>query len=278
MRYEPGPLEKWLDTVKLNLYKHPDGSGDMDWLHVNVGIEGSGKSNTGAYMCYRVDQSITGKQVVYDYETLRNAVHVSKPCSTIMIDEGAEMLNSRQSMSGENIELVKMFARMREKHLFVVVNIPEIRILDVNLRAFRLRSLSRCRVKYNPRTQKITKGWTNFFSRAKALRIRPDASNKMIFPRATFSQKIPDMSKVAPDFWREYRELKKSFVDEKERLEKERLERKKQEKTRTELVKLSNAELTELLSLPIDQRAMFAVEKKYQLTKHGWAKEVTINV
>lgn len=114
-----------------------------DWVHMNYGIEGSGKSTLGMYACTKVDPSFNIDRIVFTMDQFKEALKDVKRGQAIMADEMAELMFSRDWNTKESKELVKYMMIMRHRNAFLWMNIPDFKYVDVYVRQGRLRSLTR---------------------------------------------------------------------------------------------------------------------------------------
>lgn len=114
---------------------------DWDMTFVVDGAEGSGKSVFAMQMAYFCDPTITLDRVVFTPRELMKAVREATKYQAIIYDEAYTGLSARAAMSLINRTLVKMFAEMRQKNLFVFVVMPCFFDLDKYLALWRSRAL-----------------------------------------------------------------------------------------------------------------------------------------
>lgn len=176
---------------------------DYDWLHVIVGPEGIGKTSLGWSMCKHIDPDFNGHDdAVFSYKELVDAVD-GYTGKAILIDEGAMVFYSRESMNSVNKKAIKLMTAIRTKNLFIVICIPNFWILDKYIREHRVKTVSRVVKRgwqwhFSPRTVK-------FFVRDKKRPIQT------IWPPFDFRDSFPDASKLWPDEWAEYKKKKESL-------------------------------------------------------------------
>ena len=180
---------------------------DDDWLHINDGLEGSGKSTLGLHMCKIIDPDFTIDNIAMDRTEVNKILYSvkkgEKKYSAIMIDEGGSILFSREAMSAKNKEMVKSFmANVRALNVFVVVNTPNIFFMDNYIKTHRLKSWTRV----------YRKGLFGFFSRRQAIEIvkNYNKKDKKIFLEPAF---YDTFDKMQDKLWLEYYMKKQKYVE-----------------------------------------------------------------
>ncbi len=164
-----------MDLIKANIKT------DRDWMHCNVGNEGTGKSTLGIEICQYIDPTFNVERITFTPEELQMAVQKADKYQAIMMDEGIESLFVRKTMASATINLVQMFAQIRYKNLFFCVNIPDWFLLESYTRGHRVKSL--CRIVN--RTQK--KGTYSFFGKRRIRLIKKDDMKKVTeYPEPAF--------------------------------------------------------------------------------------------
>jgi len=143
-------MENNLDTVK-KLMEHRD----QDWLHINIGQEGSGKSTLGLRMAQYFDDDFDVDNIVFTPDQFISRSKKLEQYSAIVVDEGANVFYSRDAMTKGVKKAVKFLTQMRELNLFIIINIPNFFIIDKYIREHRTKSMSRA----------IKPGWFHFYSK-----------------------------------------------------------------------------------------------------------------
>lgn len=188
-------LEKNLDGIKEFLRQ------DNDWLHVNFGYQGTGKSTLLIRMCQAIDPDFCHERITFTPEQFLNALRTATYYQAICADEGATIWFCRNLMSSEVRDSTEILSMIRAKRLFIGINIDSPTILDKYILYTRGRSATRIR----------SKGRFDFFSkrRMRSIKILPD--KKIIWPRPNFSD---DWQKLGGKFWNDYMKIKMKFLNQ----------------------------------------------------------------
>jgi len=173
---------------------------DLDFLLVITGRERIGKSSLALHIAEQVDPDFTIDQVVFDTQSLYEQVYSLKPGSVVVIDEGATAFFSRDAMSTDVKDGIKLLTVMGERNLFVIINVPSFFILDKYIREHRVSSLIRV----------VARGRFKFFSRRrlKAAFFNPKAK-KFSWGDPSFKDSFP---KYTGKFWEPYTKKKREYL------------------------------------------------------------------
>lgn len=172
---------------------------DWDWLHICTGYEGSGKSTLALQMCLAVDPAFNAGRVCFTADEFMRAVDTSKKYQAILCDEGSEFLLSRNAMTKDSKDAVKLFTQMRSKNLFVVICIPSIDIIDSYVRDHRIRSMTRI----------VRRGAFEFYNGRQCKMIRKDPkTNQLVYPQPSF---FDGFGKFDGRLWTAYLQKKRAF-------------------------------------------------------------------
>lgn len=122
---------------------------DRDWLHINDGYEGTGKSNSSMWSCLFVDPLFYSrnlnkdtwlKDILFVANEILRSIKGSRYYEAKNLDEGSKALFAREAMKEKNIDLIKTFTLCRQQRQFFNINIPTIWILDPYLRNSRVKT------------------------------------------------------------------------------------------------------------------------------------------
>lgn len=177
---------------------------DFDWINVIVGPEGIGKSMLAIQESRESDPKFIENfpdNTVFDVGDLINQVANSYPGKKIIGDEGALMFFSRDAMTKDVKNGIKMLTAMRAYNLSLTICVPNFWIIDKYIREHRVKSVMRV----------VKRGWIHYYGPKKVRMIRQDKKKryKTIWPDYDFRDSYP---KVEPELWEIYKNKKKSIV------------------------------------------------------------------
>lgn len=188
-------LDRNLANVKQAILKK-----DMDFLLVITGAERVGKSSLALHTATTIQPDFSVEQVVFDIQTLYEQVYKLKPGSVVIIDEGATAFFSRDAMSGDVKDGVKLLTVMGERNLFVIICVPSFFILDKYIREYRVSGVAKV----------IDRGKFRYYSRPRLKKSFQGKTNKR------FSWKSPVFEERFPAFtgkiWNEYTAKKAEYL------------------------------------------------------------------
>ena len=133
--YMDGYLKNNLDTAKDIIKK------DWDMIFLGDGYEGVGKSVCIMQCAFYCDPTLSIDRIVFSPNEFQKAVMKAEKFQAIIYDEAYTGLNSRAAMTMVNRALVKMFAEIRQKNLFIFVVMPTFFDLDKYIALWRSRAL-----------------------------------------------------------------------------------------------------------------------------------------
>lgn len=206
-------LNLFLDSVKEIITTK-----DYDWIHIVVGPEGIGKSSLAWSLCKHIDPDFNISKIVFSYKELADAISKSRPGNAILIDEGALVFYSRDSMVNVNKKAIKFMTAIRSYNQFIVICVPNFWLLDKYLRDHRIKTVSRV----------VKRGWVFEYS-PRTVRIFKQNDKKkmqMDWPPPDGKDSFPDASKLWPKEWEEYKKKKESLAIHVENVAKESTNRK----------------------------------------------------
>lgn len=196
-------LSKNLDIIKYLITKK-----DYDWLHVVTGVEGTGKSTLATQICNYIDPSFFDKDnVITNIIELKSCFRNSTKGNAILIDEGAPMFFSRDSMKKETKEATQLLRGLRGKNCFICICMPDFFALDKYVREHRVGSLSRV----------VKRGRAWFYSKSKINHMINQSHsvftknfNKSRWSDPNFKHNFPDLDPITK---KKYLEMKQKIMN-----------------------------------------------------------------
>jgi hypothetical protein len=210
-------LNSNLEDIKESILYH-----NWDWMQVNWGIEGAGKSKLSLYTCAYVDPTFNIKRVVFDINKISEAMRTCRRGQAILIDEGGEWLFNRNWNTKESKEIIQTLFVIRQRGLFIWINVPDIEILDVYVRSGRVRSgtkvwtISKSITRGGVERHFRERGFFNFYSRRNILNYFKLHWKKM---SPSFRERYPNIEDLegGVDLWKEYNATKDAWLEERDR-------------------------------------------------------------
>lgn len=114
---------------------------DYDHVTLVCGLEGLGKSTIAIKMCAIISPSLHMTQICFNPDKFIQAIIDAQPGESIIIDEGALFLFSRESISKGNRNIVKLLSIVRQKNIHLVICIPDFWSVDNYVRRHRASTL-----------------------------------------------------------------------------------------------------------------------------------------
>lgn len=240
---------------------------DVDWVHINCGDEGGGKSTFAIQLCKMANPDFCIDDITLGYDEFTHRLDTAPQGSAILCDEGGDVFLSREALGKPRASSLKQLMKIRAKNFFVVINISDIALLEHYLKSFRLKSLTKVRMYY--RNGVLSKGHVEIFTKEQARRIHKDTQGNIKFPKPADTDRFLAFPKDDP-FWIAY--------DEKSGLYK-KLQEKGREKLRQEHpIKKYFGNDVELLKEELIKRITkdYTVQYAYKLIKDSLNKRVIL--
>jgi len=114
---------------------------NRDWVSVVDGQEGEGKTTFAVNYCAWISPRFNIDNVCFGQQDFLENLKYSKPGDSILVDEGANFLFSRDAMQTATRNSIKIFTQVRFKSNHICIAIPNFHIIDSYLREHRTRSL-----------------------------------------------------------------------------------------------------------------------------------------
>ncbi len=223
---------------------------NWDWLHVNSGMERSGKSSLALLQANYLSRHAKNP-LFFDWENFSTLFFYEPRLSekllkipdksVVIIDEGGEVLFSRLSMHRGVIRAIQALMTYGAKNIFLIINIPNWRWLDKYLREARIRSL--CEVWTIPDFSRGVRerGFYSMFSRRRVLEM--SVFERKVEPN--FSGRFLDASQILLDEWALYQKKKFEYLDAKKTREEKREEAREEKREGRDGKRLEVKELEE---------------------------------
>lgn len=184
--------------------------GQMDWVQMGVGGEGTGKTWVGMRDCAEVDRKFFQQpkdlpQVPFSPQQIKDFIELHRADSfyngrrgvAILIDEGAAVMSSRSAMTRESRELLTLLTQIRaEFGFFIHINYQSQRLADSWLRNDRAKSLARTYFTFNRMTQTHEVGNVLYYNKTLMNKIRKNPTTGQI----EFPASPSFVSKFTPGF------------------------------------------------------------------------------
>ena len=114
---------------------------DYDHVTLICGLEGLGKSTIAIKMCAIISPSLHTSQVCFNPDKFIQAMIDAQKGESVIIDEGALFLFSRESVSKGNRDIVKLLSIVRQKNIHLAICIPDFWSVDNYVRRHRASTL-----------------------------------------------------------------------------------------------------------------------------------------
>lgn len=130
--YLDGYLKKNLD-VASDYVRHKN----WDYVALVSGLPGAGKSNFSISLAKYLDKDFTIKNIAFDDKSFIKITNEAKEFSAVLLDESFSSLNTRISNSSKFLRIINHLQLIRQKHLFIFLNLPNFFDLSKGVAIFR---------------------------------------------------------------------------------------------------------------------------------------------
>jgi energy-coupling factor transporter ATP-binding protein EcfA2 len=114
---------------------------DKDMFTLITGYEGVGKSTVAGLMAMLISPSFKASQYCYTEADFLEAVKAAKAGDSLILDEGAQFLFSREAMTQVNRSTLKVLALVRQRNLHIIACVPDYWAIDKKIREHRARQV-----------------------------------------------------------------------------------------------------------------------------------------
>lgn len=128
----------WFQAYQINKKLNQK---DNDHFTIISGLEGSGKTVLGMILAVMVSPTFSMKHICFSIQDFLNIIDEAQPGDTILLDEGAIFLFSREAMGKDNRKVIKLFNLIRQLRLHIIVCIPRFKTIDSYVREHRVDTL-----------------------------------------------------------------------------------------------------------------------------------------
>ena len=180
-------LKKNLDNVRKRLLEK-----DQDFVLVVDGREGVGKSSLALHIATYFDPKFNVDKICFNISDFKKQLFKSKRGGCILIDEGALLAMSRNAMTSDNREFMKIMTICRKFNQLIIICIPNINIIDSYIRNHRVAALVR--------VTKLARYAIYSKKKLNSVRKHPHSS-KLIYPRPNIRESFP---KFNGELWPKY--------------------------------------------------------------------------
>lgn len=156
--YMDGITKHDLDRARIMVHS------DSDYMFLCDGEEGAGKSVLTLQNAFYLDPSLDLSRVCFKGDEFKRAVINATQYQAVIYDEAFTGLMSRTTMSYMNTILVSLVSQIRQKNLFIFVNMPTFFDLDKYFALWRGRCLFHVYYKFDD-DDKLTRGLYAFYNK-----------------------------------------------------------------------------------------------------------------
>ena len=132
-------IQKILDkAIKRNIEKN------WDYVSVVAGYCGVGKSIFSLSIARYCDPTFDESKICFTATEFIETTNRVEPFSAVILDESFQSLNTRVTMSPDFLKIINHLQIIRQKHLFIFLNLPNFFDLSKNIAIFRTNHLFVC--------------------------------------------------------------------------------------------------------------------------------------
>jgi ABC-type dipeptide/oligopeptide/nickel transport system ATPase component len=127
-----GYLQKALDRCKIRVQKH-----NWDYVCIVAGLPGSGKSTFARTIARYCDHNFNLSKVAFTANEFIKLTNNVEDYSAVILDESFQSLNTRVTMTPAFIKIINHLQIIRQKHLFIILCLPNFFDLTKGVAVFR---------------------------------------------------------------------------------------------------------------------------------------------
>lgn len=242
----PSPLCPHFNS-NLQDFKRSIQKEDWDCIIVNDGMERIGKSTLALYEACQIDEHFEAKQVVDSQRQFEKITDNLDKGQAIVMDEGVHWLFNRNWNTNESKVAVGDLMVIGQLNLAIIINIYNIRYLDIYIREGRLAFATRVKTFKKTITENGKKfvtrgrGLFNFYTRRTIVEHFDTEKNYKY--AASFTERFPAIKDLdgGEKLWNDYKKIKRENFDARPRLTD--MDKEKEEK---ELLKLGKNKMKKI--------------------------------
>lgn len=256
-----------MQIVKNDILKR-----NLDWIHLNFGAEGTGKTSLAIQDALEIDPKFDKQnmgelpQVPFSVKQFKqflekwrtDSFYEGRRGAALIFDEGNLVANARRALSKESQEFVSLLTQIRaEFGFYIIFNFQSYRLAETYLKNDRCRSASKCYFTFDKRAREHISGQADYYNAPMVRQFKVNSTTRQIeFPKKRLFQR---KFKAAFPFalWKAINEKKYLHLLDVEEQTKNRstTERKKARlETQIQIAKLdNNTEKVKLLSQELKQ-------------------------
>lgn len=212
-------MELWKESLRY--VREAIKNDDMDWLHIGIGRERTGKSSLAWTTCKEIDPTFDADRVAFNNEEMEALIRTCSKGEAILYDEGQKGLYSREASSKNNRIFNKIMMKSAGLNLFMFINTPSFLSLDWYIRKHRAMSVTRTiwvpirkKSEEDPKKSRITliRGIFEFYDAGKLDKIyRDDKTSQVLYPKPTYIDTFPKVDSLDKE-WQIYLKRKDDYM------------------------------------------------------------------
>lgn len=182
----------------------------LDWMHLIVGEEGSGKTRTAVYDCLRIDPKFSSQskdlpQVIFSVTQLKEFIDLWRENDfyqrrgvAILFDEANKLFSAKKTLSKDGMEIEELLTQIRaEFGFFMVANFQSFRQPQSYVRNDRVKSLCRTSLVFDKNELRHKTGIPRYYNRPLIKEIKKLPDGRISWPkRPNFIHEIPKENPV----------------------------------------------------------------------------------